>query len=177
MNTTPPAVPIAPPRLNEPSFAASAAGTFGGNNLPNVPSDTSHFLVPSLRSMATSEPNGGGEHGAPPGANMNWRRITYGVPLMSVYWALGPRVSAASVTVLRSNFARGMSRTSIGIRFTGTTAIWRTGSNVTPPQCAPPMLDGYTREPRSLGGVYGPSFRSPAMRARQASRCSGVIPQ
>src|SRR5262249_62273983 len=128
----------------------------------NEASGTSHFFVPVLRSIATSDPNGGGEHGAPPGPNMNWRRMTYGVPRISVYCAPGPRVSVASVTVLRSNDARAMSFTSIGIRFTGTTTICRTGSYVTPPQCAPPMLDGYTSVPRSLGGVNGPSFRRPS---------------
>ena len=38
---------------------------------PSVPSGTSHFFAPVLRSIATSDPNGGGEHGAPPGPNMN----------------------------------------------------------------------------------------------------------
>src|SRR5436190_15322234 len=97
MNTTPPAVLIAPPRFTDPNDAAFAESSPAGISPPNVPSGTSHFLVPVLRSMATSDPNGGGEHGAPPGPNMNWRRMMYGVPRMFVYCAPGPRDSAASV--------------------------------------------------------------------------------
>src|ERR1043166_2723087 len=81
MNTSPPAVTIGPPRFGLP-HAAAAAGASGAK----VPSGTSHFLAPVARSMATRLPNGGGVHGAPEGPSSSSRRITDGVPRMSVYW-------------------------------------------------------------------------------------------
>jgi len=70
-----------------------------------------------------------------------------------------------------------MSCTIAAIRFTGTTAISRTGSIATPPQCAPPMFEGMTRVPRTLGGVKIPSLRSPSIAARHAARSASVSPQ
>src|SRR2546422_3056708 len=52
-----------------------------------------------------------------------------------------------------SKLSRGISCTTAATRLTGTTAICRTGSTATPPQCAPPMFDGITKVPRTLGGV------------------------
>ncbi len=40
----------------------------------------------------------------------------------------------------------------------------------------PPTLPGITSDPCRLGGVKMPSFRNPAIRARHASRSSGVAP-
>ena len=64
-----------------------------------------------------------------------------------------------------SNCSRGINCTTAAIRLTGTTAICRTGSTATPPHCAPPMLDGITKVPRTLGGVKIPSLRSPSIAA------------
>ena len=55
---------------------------------------------------------------------------------------------------------------------TGTTAICRTGSMATPPQCAPPMFDGSMSVPRRLGGVKMPSLRRPSIAAWHARRSS-----
>ena len=60
MNTTPPAVTIAPPRLCTPVF-----GTPRATSSSTTPSGTFHTISPRLRSIAFSVPHGGAWHGQP----------------------------------------------------------------------------------------------------------------
>ena len=70
-----------------------------------------------------------------------------------------------------------MSWTSAATRFTGTTAIWRRGSNATPPQCAPPMFDGIASVPSRLGGVNGAFVAQRPDLRETAVASSGVTPR
>src|SRR2546430_14322178 len=74
MNKTPPAVAMGPPRFGVPSGVR--VGCIPVMMLAGSPRATSHAFAPVLRSIATSEPHGGGTHRKPSGAGIMRRRNT-----------------------------------------------------------------------------------------------------
>src|SRR5215216_7090752 len=143
MNTRPPRVTSAPPRLfGDPRRSGSAIpfrrGWFRTEGSPS-PSGTFHAISPLLRSSAVRTAYGGDVSGrpstfasSPPRANL----LEY-----------GPSTSASDPSFLP-------------IRFTPIPRVARTkrypvsGSNAAPPQFAPPPCPGRCSVPATEGGVY-----------------------
>ena len=173
MKTRPPAVTIGPPRFGEPQSGGIVSLPAPPTSAAIDPSGTSQRRPPVLRldrhqraerRRRARQPRRRQQQAPPHDVG----RAPHHVVLVVVAEPLlvGPRASA------RSKPSRGMSCTIAAIRFTGTTAICRTGSTATPPQCAPPMFDGHHQRALRLGGVKMPSLRSAGNRgaARGAIR-------
>src|SRR5688572_21512834 len=166
MNTNPPAVTIGPPRLIEPGGTDADAPP-----KPCIePSGTCQRIDSVLRSSATSCPHGGGLHGNPDGDTRNCRNIPYGAPAWRPYSPSSRRRCGSS------NSSRGRRRALVGRLFVLTRRRLRLGSKAYPLHVNPPVFPGYSRLPRTLGGVKRPSLRNPLMAVRQVSRSGGVGP-
>src|SRR5688572_3216752 len=167
MNANPPAVIIGPPRLTDPG----GTDTVAPPNPCIEPSGTCQRIDSVLTSNATSCPHGGGLHGNPDGETRNCRNIPYGASPCGPYSPSSRRRRGSS------NSLRGRRRALVGRLLVLTTRRPRPGSKAYPLHVRPPLFPGYSRLPRTLGGVKRPSFRRPLMAARQASRSAGVGPQ
>ena len=77
-----------------------------------------------------------------------------------LYSKSSPSRSSLRASAWRSNPSRGIQLHHRRDAIDGDHGDLRAGSIATPPQCAPPMLDGITSVPLTSGGVKIPSLRS-----------------
>src|SRR5215475_14289259 len=148
MNTRPPLVTIAPPRLfGDPNRSGNVTpfnkGWFRTAGFPS-PSGAFHAISPLFKSIAANTAQGGETSGRPPGS-------TAVSPPRANTFEYSTGTSASDPSFLANRFTP--------IWFAARTNRYPlSGSNAAPPQLAPPFCDGRWSVPLNEGGVkIGPS--------------------